>query len=70
MYYAEKKTPVPSSYPYGLSGMGQVIPGIKPQTQQLVIYGSVILVGASVLLYFVLKGKKRSAASAPQGVTI
>jgi len=60
MFYASKPAPEPEPYPYGysgMSGMGQVVPGVREDTQRLVIYGSLILVSASVLIYFALKGK-------------
>lgn len=58
MYYAPKQLPATSSYPYGLSGMGQVIPGIRPETQQLVIYGSLALIGFSVAIWFATKQRR------------
>lgn len=60
MYYMRSHEFAPSAYPYaysGMSGMGQIVPGIKVETQQAVIYGSLVLVGASVLIYFALRGK-------------
>jgi hypothetical protein len=35
--------------------MGQIIPGVSAATQKLVIQGSVILVAASVFLYFLMR---------------
>lgn len=60
MYYVEK----PVSYPYvssGLRGMGQVIPGIRTETQRLVVYGSLALVGASILFFVLMRTSKPAA---------
>lgn len=64
MYY-EKSVPSPYTLrdPYnnahaGLRGMGQVIPGIRPETQRLVVYGSLALVGASILLFIIMRTAK------------
>jgi hypothetical protein len=60
MYYAEKSVSVP--YPYahaGLRGMGQVIPGIRPETQRLIIYGSLLLVGASVAFFVLMRTSEK-----------
>ena len=62
MYYADKS--VPSPYPHahsGLRGMGQVIPGIKPETQRLVVYGSLVLVGASILFFIIMRTSKSAS---------
>ena len=62
MYYTDKS--VPSPYPYahsGLRGMGQVIPGIKPETQRLVVYGSLALVGASILFFIIMRTSKSAS---------
>jgi hypothetical protein len=63
MYYVEK----PVSYPYvssGLRGMGQVIPGIRTETQRLVVYGSLALVGAAILFFIVMKTSKGGSQDA------
>lgn len=67
MYY-EKSVPSPYTLrdPYnaraGLRGMGQMIPGIRPETQRLVVYGSLALVGASILFFIIM----RTSKSAPE----
>jgi hypothetical protein len=63
MYYAEKTALAQYPYAYaGLRGMGQVIPGIRPETQRLVVYGSLALVGASILFFIIM----RTSKSAPE----
>ena len=56
MYYSHK-LPATSPYPYGMSGMGQVIPGIQQDTQKLVIYGSLALIGFSAAIWFLNRRK-------------
>jgi len=67
MYYTQRYDLGPEPHPYGMSGMGQVIPGIKAETTQLVIYGSVILVFGSALIYFLTRKRPGPAAPAKGG---
>jgi hypothetical protein len=56
MYYAEKSAPSPYPYAYaGMRGMGQMIPGIRPETQRLVVYGSLALVGAAIAFFVIMR---------------
>lgn len=53
------KLPTPPPPPAGLSGLGQIVPGLKPETMRLVIYSSLALIGISVGAYIVLTRMKK-----------
>ena len=48
----------------GLSGMGQLLPGIRPQTTQMVIIGSAALVLGAALLFLATRKKPQGGSNA------
>lgn len=51
-------------YPYaysGMHGLGQIVPPVRQETTQKVVYLALGAVGFSLGLYLILKGRKRAS---------
>ena len=56
------KPQIPPPPPLGMmNGMGQIVPPIRSATIQWVIFGGVMLVGFSVLMYATSRRRRRKA---------
>lgn len=54
-----RKIPMPYAPTSGMSGLGQIVPGVRPETMRLVIYSSLALIGIAAGAYIVLSRRKK-----------
>ena len=61
MFEIEEAEAASAPYPYGTSGLGQIVPGIKPQTTRIVVGASLGLVVFAFGLWLIMKPKRKPA---------